>query len=102
MRQFETVVETLNVLRTEGFTRDFNLCSNHIACPATGQEFQTTEFSVLEFYRFEGMNDPDDSMILYAVEAADGSRGTFLQAYGAQADTLSAEMAAHLNFASEA
>ena len=101
MRQFDTLVEALNVLKSEGYSRDFNLCDAHIACPNTGQQFQTHEFLVREYYRFEGATDPADSMILYAVEASDGSRGTFLHAYGAQAPALSAEMSTHLHFAGQ-
>lgn len=43
------------------------------------------------------MSDPDDNLIVYAIESKDGQKGTLLSPYGVYAeDTTSAELAAKL------
>ena len=37
-------------------------------------------------YRFEGMSDPDDNVVLYAIESNTGVKGLLVDAYGAYAD----------------
>ncbi len=46
----------------------------------------------IDFLRFEGMNNPDDSSILFAISASDGSKGVLVDAYGAYAANVSPEM----------
>jgi hypothetical protein len=41
-----------------------------------------------EFYRFEGMTNPDDSSILFAISSSDGLKGTLGDAYGVYAENL--------------
>jgi len=96
MRSFNTLVEAMNTLREEGYTRDFNLRSNWVECDESKECLKVGDFLVHEFYRFEGMSNPEDNMILYAIEAQNKTKGLFLQAYGADASILSAEMAQHL------
>ncbi len=38
------------------------------------------------FYRFEGISDPDDMAIVYAVESRSGLRGTLVDAFGTYAN----------------
>ena len=55
------------------------------------------DFEIVNFYRFEGMTDPGDETILYAIEEKGGRRGTLVNAYGPYADEPSAEMVRKLN-----
>lgn len=41
---------------------------------------------IRDYYRFEGISDPDDMSVIYALEARDGTRGTLTDAYGSDAD----------------
>lgn len=96
MQQYTTLVEALNDLRTRGYTYDFNLHETCITCPQANVTLQPDEFTIVEVHRFEGMSNPDDNTVLYAIESHDGIRGVLVNAYGVYADPLSSEMVARL------
>ena len=54
------------------------------------------DFHVDEVHRFEGMNNPDDSAILFAVKTHTGVKGLLVDAYGAYTNSLSPEMVKRL------
>jgi hypothetical protein len=54
------------------------------------------DFTVEEFYRFEGMSNPDDNSVLFAISSDDGIKGTLVDAYGVYADNLTPEMSVRL------
>ena len=45
-----------------------------------------------EVHRFEGMTNPDDSSVLYAIASTGGLKGLLVDAYGAYAESVSQEM----------
>lgn len=97
MRQYETLSEGINDLVKRGYSTDFNLKENCLICHPNDLEYGPEEFEVTEVYRFEGMNNPDDSSILYAIETKDGKvKGTLVNAYGVYSDSMSAAMVAKL------
>lgn len=100
METYSTLSEAMNALKEQGYTRDFNLLFDKIECSETKSTYDTTTFKVDRFFRFEGMNDPDDSSILFAISASDGSKGVLVDAYGAYAANVSPEMMAHLKMPS--
>ena len=51
-----------------------------------GKSFSPDQLTIVEHYRFEGVSDPDDLSVLYAVEATDGTRGTVADAFGPYAN----------------
>ncbi|MBJ7880636.1 hypothetical protein [Gelidibacter salicanalis] len=44
------------------------------------------EVTILKEHRFEGMSNPSDMSLLYVIQTMDGSKGTLLASYGANAD----------------
>jgi hypothetical protein len=48
--------------------------------------YSPMEVKVVNFFRFEGISDPDDMSILYVIETSDGRKGTLIDAYGLYAD----------------
>jgi len=48
--------------------------------------YSPAEVKVVNFFRFEGISDPDDMSILYVIETSDGRKGTLVDAYGLYAD----------------
>ena len=92
MQAYDTLTEALEDLRKRGFTRDYNLKVDCLKCQQDALELHPEDFDIVDFYRFEGMTDPGDQTILYAIEEKNGQRGTLVNAYGPYADEPSAEM----------
>lgn len=92
MESYTTLSEAIAGLKQQGYTRDFNLTKDCLECSTSSERFPPQTFQVDRFFRFEGMSDPDDNSILYAITAKDGTRGTLLDAYGVYAESISEEM----------
>ncbi len=90
--QFDTLSEAIKNLQSRGYDLDFNLTENHLQCKKIDVKFLPKDFKIDEFHRFEGMTNPGDMSILYAISTKDGSKGTLVDAYGAYSDPLSTEM----------
>jgi hypothetical protein len=52
----------------------------------SGTKFLPDEICVVEVHRFEGVSDPDDMSVLYALETRNGIHGTLADAFGVYAD----------------
>lgn len=93
MRTMTTVSEVLNVLKERGYTVDFNLNNNCLICHQNSLQIYPGEFVVDKHYRFEGMSDPGDEAIVYAISSDKHNlKGTLVNGYGIYADELANEM----------
>ncbi|MBL0743566.1 phosphoribosylpyrophosphate synthetase [Chryseolinea lacunae] len=92
MNTFETLSQAINALKEQGYTNDFNLHPEWIECAALSVKFRPEEFHVDAVYRFEGMTNPDDSSVLYAVSSTNGTKGLLVDAYGVYAESVSQTM----------
>jgi hypothetical protein len=89
MKSFDTLSEAIFSLKNQGYTNDFNLHPEWIECPPLKLRLEPDEFHVDQVHRFEGMTNPDDSAILFAVSSSSGLKGLLVDAYGPYADSLS-------------
>ena len=101
MKSYDTLTEALNGLRQEGFTQDYNLKSDCLYCQSDNVELRPADFDIVDVYRFEGMTDPGDETVLYAIEAKNGGKGTLVDAYGAYAEAITPDMAEKLRYTPE-
>jgi hypothetical protein len=93
MPAYDTLLDALNDLKQRGYTIDFNLAFDHVKCNETGVCLLPSQFEITEYYRFEGISDPEDSSVIFAIESKDGTmKGILVSAYGVYSDALSAEM----------
>lgn len=92
MNSFETLSEAITSLEIRGYANDFNLHPDWIECAPLNIKFKPEEFHVDEVHRFEGMNNPDDSSVLYAISSTSGLKGLLVDAYGVYADSMSTAM----------
>lgn len=92
MKTYTTLSEALNDLKTRGYKEDFSLKPESITCAAHELEWHPENFTVDEFHRFEGMSNPDDNSIVFAISSDDGMKGTLVDAYGAYAENLTESM----------
>lgn len=83
---YDTLSEAMNHLKTRGYTYEFDFKENNIQSNTHDKEFSKNELKIVEIHRFEGMSNPDDNTILYAIYCADGSKGVIVDAYGMYAD----------------
>jgi hypothetical protein len=93
---YTTVIDTLKVLKEEGYVLDFNLRPDCVECKSPDIKLHPDDFVIDKFYRFEGASNPDDSAIVYAISSKDGIKGTMINAYGVYADSLTSEMISKL------
>lgn len=99
MKTYDTLVEALDDLKRRGYTEDFNLHPHCLECKSLELQLHPENFKVDEFYRFEGMTNPDDNSVLFAI-SSEGIKGTFLDAYGVYAENLTPEMRTKLKYKS--
>lgn len=93
MEQHVTLSGTMNELRKEGYTEDFNLKQNCLECHNGEFKVFTNDFKVDKFYRFEGESNPSDSAILYAISSErHGLKGLLVNAYGIYSDPVTDAM----------
>ena len=97
MDSYVTLTQTLNTLREEGYTEDFNLQQNCLVCGDGAFKVFTDEFKVDKYFRFEGESNPSDAAILYAISSdIHKLKGVLVNAYGIYSETVTDEMLAKL------
>lgn len=65
----DTLSETIETLRKEGYTEDFNLQQNCLECRAGQFKVLHDEFIIDKYFRFEGDSDPADEATVYAISS---------------------------------
>jgi len=69
MKTYITLFGTMDELRKEGYTEDFNLQQNCLECRNGEFKLFADEFIVYKYFRFEGDSNPSESAILYAISS---------------------------------
>lgn len=98
MKSYDTLSEALQDLKLRGYNQDFNLHPEWIECPPLKLRLAPEEFHIDEVYRFEGMTNPDDSSVLYAISSTSGIKGVLVDAYGVYSNAISSVMIKKLTF----
>jgi len=83
-----TLAGVLDDLTRRGFAEHFRVVDGWLRALDTGGMFRANQVFVPEYHRFEGVSDPDDMSILWAIETRTGLRGTLVDAFGVYADPL--------------
>ncbi len=90
---YGTLSETINGLKNEGYTLDFNLKGNCVTCQSPNTILSPDDFEIDKVYRFEGASNPDDESVLYAISSTKfGVKGVLVNGYGISADEISDAM----------
>jgi len=93
MDTMTTVSEVLNNLKSKGYTVDFNLDDNCLICHENSLKVHPHEFVVDKHYRFEGMSDPADEAIVYAISSTKHNiKGTLVDGYGTSSNRATNDM----------
>lgn len=97
MKTYDTLSEAVNDLAKRGYTYNFNLGETKIHCEDEDVELTPDEFEIDEVHRFEGMTDPGDENVVYAISSLHHPiKGLLVNAYGIYFDNTSAELVAKL------
>jgi hypothetical protein len=70
----------------DGYTENFVVEDGRLKCLSCDKSYDPTQVKINNFFRFEGVSDPDDNSIMYVIETDDGKKGTIVDGYGAYAD----------------
>ena len=92
---YKTMAEAVDELRRRGFTTEFTGNNENGQVTAGDETFTSDELTIVEHHRFEGMSDPDDSSVVYALEAPNGLKGVLVDAYGAYANWKTGALLKH-------
>ncbi len=82
---YANVAQAIDGLRKRGFTANFEFVRGTFRDVTSGRTFTADELMIVEHHRFEGASDPDDMSVVYAIESADGTRGSIADAFGVYA-----------------
>jgi quercetin dioxygenase-like cupin family protein len=81
-----TLSGTIERLNGEGYTAHFGVVGNRLRAFESGEAFEAHEVVIREYQRFEGVSNPDDMAVVYAIESANGIRGSLVDAFGVYSD----------------
>jgi Fe2+ or Zn2+ uptake regulation protein len=100
-QSFETLSAAMNALKERGFTHEFDFKNSNLFSHFNETEFHANQLKIVEVHRFEGLTNPSDSSILYAILCDDGSKGLLVDAYGMYADADKTEFMSKVEILSE-
>lgn len=80
-------------LQKIGYTYDFNLDNDCISYAGGQKRLNPEEFTIDKVFRFEGMTDPGDESVIYAISSSDKEiKGILVNAFGIYSDPVSDKM----------
>lgn len=82
----ETLSSAIERLTARGFTAHFGVAGNRLRAFGSGKTFGAHEVVIEKYFRFEGVSDPGDMSIVYAIETRNGTRGSLVDAFGVSSD----------------
>lgn len=81
---YDTLSQAMNGLRDEGYTAQFECNEKGIRSVSSDQYYKPENLKITRQFRFEGMSNPADSSLLYALRSSDGTKGTLVMSYGSE------------------
>jgi len=88
MKNYETVVEALDDLKSKGFNLDLNIEFDKKL--RNGNHLNACDFEIVETHRFEGDSNPEDEDIVLAMASKTSPmKGVFTGAFGTYANSES-------------
>jgi hypothetical protein len=83
----DTVTDALNLLSAAGYDASFDWVRGELRCSACTAGHVPSEAHAERVYRFEGPSDPADEAIVLGLRCPScGAAGTFVSAFGPDAD----------------
>lgn len=83
---YRTLDGVIEELKKRGFVERFNVRGGRLRALGSGRAFDARDVTIREYQRFEGVSDPDDASIVYAIEPRHGTKGLLVDAFGPYAN----------------
>lgn len=97
---YDTLSEAVNELIKRGYTTDFLLQEEKdcLFCHEHSLMLSPDEFVIDEVHRFEGMSDPADESVVFAISSIKHDvKGLVINSFGADFGYRSSKLVAHLH-----
>jgi hypothetical protein len=85
-KNYKNLLEAVESLQKRGYIYNFRYQNSSLICGEINEKLNARDLIIAEYYRFEGMSDPEDSSVIYAIESTQGHKGIVIDAYGAYSD----------------
>ena len=89
MTRYLTLSQAYKQLINLGYTDDLEIVDFGYVENDEGDVYDIDDLKVVEYHKFQGLNNPIELSVIYAVEAPDGRKGTIVDAYGISSNGLS-------------
>jgi hypothetical protein len=83
---YRTLDGVIEELKKRGFVERFDVTAGRLRALGNGRVFDPEDLKIREYHRFEGVSDPDDASIVYAIETRSGTKGLLVDAFGTYAN----------------
>lgn len=99
-RSYDNLIEALNDLKQLGYTEDFNLKGNCIACSNGVYNMLPDEFEIDGYFRLdEEDSSAESASIIYAISSKKYAvRGTLINSFSIYSDDITDAMISKLKF----
>lgn len=88
-----TLSEVTTILDQRGYTVNLNQKEEYLECVANHTKLYHGDFTVDKHYRFEGISNPDDEAIVYAISSSKHNlKGVLIGGYGISSENCSSEL----------
>lgn len=81
---YDSLSKAINGLTQKGFTEHFSAEEAAILGSQSKRSYAPEDLKIVKTFRFDGMTNPQDDSVVFAIEAKDGTRGTLVMSYGSK------------------
>lgn len=83
---YDNLVQATKKLSERGFDAKFKFDGKQLLSIDTDQTYAADDLQIVEYHRFEGMTNPADSSVIFAIETNANEKGTVIMSYSTDAD----------------
>jgi hypothetical protein len=94
--EVRTVSQCVDRFTKEGYTDWFKVDASGLHAVTEGRTHAPETMRIDDVARFEGITDPDDEAIVFALRCEHGVKGTYTVPYGPRMPAADAEIVRHL------
>lgn len=93
MKKFIQLFQYLTDLTKKGYNYTFELKENGLRLIEKNLFFTPESFTIKEYYKLDGIKDPQDASLVFAIESNDGLfKGALITAYSALNELISTDL----------